>query len=71
MRCYPFEIKFMHMIFYNFGRLDDEIETLNSITIDATTLQLFLPLPYMYKPSAVVVCIRMLSWKFDVLNAIS
>jgi len=61
----------MHMIFYNFGRLDDEIETLNSITIDATTLQLFLPLPYMYKPSAVVVCIRMLSWKFDVLNAIS
>ncbi|KAJ6966660.1 hypothetical protein NC652_004273 [Populus alba x Populus x berolinensis] len=25
------------MIFYIFGRLDDEIETLNSITIDATT----------------------------------
>jgi hypothetical protein len=26
-------------------------------------------LPYMYKPSAVVVCIRMLNWEFDVLNA--
>ena len=61
----------MHMISYIFGRLDDEIETLNSITIDATILCSSSYLPYMYKPFAVVVCIRMLNWEFDVLNASS
>ncbi|KAJ6950428.1 hypothetical protein NC651_004174 [Populus alba x Populus x berolinensis] len=46
------------MIFYIFGRLDDEIETLNSITIDATT--------FVALPTSPLHAQDYANWEFDV-----